>query len=382
LQISISEQQFRLEQARSVGRAAGVDYLLLTAPENLCYFSGFRTTLYTRFSGVVIPVAEGEPALIVPSLELRLALDPWWSPSWLTADRVVPYGPRDTYTGHLQALGALIPKGSALGVDALNYATFREIEGALKITRTVSLYDEVNTLKQIKSDSEIATLAQANQLAIRGMERAQAFLQAAAADGRQVTELDIALELELFARREGAESFGYPTLVSFGEKMLAPHSPPLRRAIPPGEVVRVAFGPVVDGYTGDVIRTFVLGAPPPHVLPLQEAFLEAQEACFAALKPGVAVQTLVAIVTDLYERRGVLSNWSRNIGHGLGMTIHEPPRILNGSEDVLREGMVLAIEPSLGAPGGGYAHCDVVRVTATGCEVLSPGLRGLVVITN
>jgi len=87
----------------------------------------------------------------------------------------------------------------------------------------------------------------------------------------------------------------------------------------------------------------------------------------------------MAAVRSVYVRRSLMNAWRNNIGHGLGLTIHEPPRVGGASQDVLGEGMVVAVEPSLAVPElGGYSHCDVLWITATGSELLTPGLRGIV----
>ena len=108
---------------------------------------------------------------------------------------------------------------------------------------------------------------------------------------------------------------------------------------------------------------------------------EAQNAVVDMLKPGLNSQELLKKVEEIYSKRGCLKNWSYNIGHGLALTIHEPPRIAGADQTVMKADMILAIEPSLGCPPyGAFAHCDGVRVTAEGAEWLSAGLRDLVVI--
>jgi Xaa-Pro aminopeptidase len=193
-----------------------------------------------------------------------------------------------------------------------------------------------------------------------------------------VTEIDIATEIDGFARAEGCDGFGYPTLVSFGRKMRAPHSPPLRRVIPPNQVIRVAFGPTYDGYSADVIRTFVIGEPEPLVYRLRDAFVEAQHACLTSLKPGATSPELLETVRGIYDRHDVTQFWGGSIGHGIGITIHEPPRVQKGDTTALPADAIVAIEPTVG--NAGYAQCDVARVTPVGGEWLAPCELDLVVI--
>ena len=374
------EWRARIAAAKQAGKAKGLDVLVLTAPENIYYYSGFRTMLYTRFCCVAIPTDDGDPALVIPDLDLRLALGDWWSPTWFAADRVKAYGPREAVSDHMVFVHEFVKPGARIGIDAMSFVAYMGLEATIPGLKAVSVYDELNSLKQIKSESEVAALARANQIASQGHENLKQYLTDRVKAGKETTEIDIAMEMDRFARSQGSDGFGYPTLVSFGEKMLAPHSPALNRQIPRDEIVRVAFGCAYEGYSGDVIRTYVIGKPSAVVEKLTKAYLEAQLACFDLIKPGVTNQDLVDLCTRIYTKHDVMAYWRGGIGHGLGMTIHEPPRLQTGAVGELKQNMVIAVEPSLAGPDGSYAHCDVVRVTATGCENLSPGMFGLVVI--
>jgi len=380
VKVDESEWRERIIAAKKVAESKGLDLLLLTSPENIYYYSGFRTTLYTRFCCVVIPVGDEEPALIIPSVDVSLALRDWWSPTWYPEDRVRVYGPSRAVTDYMVFVREFVSPGSRIGIDSMSFAAYLEMEDRIPGLRAVPVHNELNGQKQVKSETEIAALRQANKIAVDAHGNLKDYLAKRARAGQETTELDVALEMDRFAKSQGADGFGYPTLVSFGEKMLAPHSPPLRRVIPKNTVVRVAFGCTYEGYTADVIRTYVIGDPPPAVVKLAEAFLAAQQACFDLVKPGVTTEDLVDACTKVYTARGVLDAWDGPVGHGVGLTIHEPPRMQLGASGRLVENMTVAIEPSLRSPEGGYAQCDVVRVVAAGCENLSPGMRGLVVI--
>lgn len=353
-----------------------VDAVLCTSPENIYFFTGFRTMLYTRFTAVLVRLDRpDDPVLLALSVDRRLIEDRVWSPIWIS--RVAYHGtdplpdvapsPAAALTPHLTGI-------RRLGVDSLRLSELEEVRQAAPGVEIVQVAPLVDSLKLIKQAQEVEYLRRANLLAMRGMEQARAMLGAG-----PVTELEIAVRLEAEARLAGADGFGYPTLVSCGAKMAAVHSPALPRPVEPGQPLRIAFGPMVQWYTADVVRTLCLGEPPGELVRLQDGFLEAQEAVIRLIRPGVAVPELMAAVRAVYERRNLLGYWRNNIGHGLGLTIHEPPKIGGASRMALDKGMVVAIEPSLMIPGfGGYAHCDVVHVTETGCELLTPGLRGIV----
>jgi Xaa-Pro dipeptidase len=116
-------------------------------------------------------------------------------------------------------------------------------------------------------------------------------------------------------------------------------------------------------------------------MPLKEAYFEAMEAVFEKLRPGVRSSELLKKVEEIYRRRGCLKNWLNSIGHGIALTIHEPPRIAGTDDTAMQENMLLAIEPLLFCPPyGALAHCDGVRITAQGCTLLSSKMRDIITV--
>ncbi|MBI5879074.1 MAG: aminopeptidase P family protein [Chloroflexi bacterium] len=366
----------RRAQALAAQVAASVDAVLCTAPENIYFFSGFRTMLYTRFSGVIVRMDRpAEPALIVSSIDRLLIQQRVWSPPWVTT--VAYHGTEPLPDVAATPSAALAPHMAGvrrLGVDSLKLTDLDEVKAAAPGVEIVPLNSAIEGLKELKGPDEIGWMRRANALAVRGIETARDMLNAG-----PVTELELAVRLESEARLGGADGFGYPTLVSFGAKMGAAHSPALPRKVEASQPLRIAFGPAVEGYTADIVRTFCLGEPPALLTRLQDGFREAQDACFNLLRDGARVPDMMAAVRAVYAKRDLLSYWRNNIGHGLGLTIHEPPRIGGTSKAVLATNMVVAIEPSLTAPGfGGYSHCDVLLVTPNGADLLTPGFTGIV----
>ena len=196
-----------------------------------------------------------------------------------------------------------------------------------------------------------------------------------------ITEVELAAELNYCALESGAEAIFYPTLVSGGEKMLALHSPPLNRPIKKDELVRIALGLQLDGYGSDIVRHFCIGTMPTELEPLRKAYFEVRRIIADTIRPGLESADLLKLVVDLYRERGVVGHWLQSIGHGIALTIHEFPRIAGADSTVLRENMVLAIEPILALPPfGAIAHCDGIRVTADGCEWLSGRLTDITII--
>ena len=366
----------RILRLAELGKDQDLDWILCTLPENIFYFSGFRTMLYTRFIGVLVPVKEDrEPVLIASYIDRRLVQEKIWSPHWLK--ETVLWGPGAEYEDKtpFDALKHFLNPGNRLGVDAIQYDFFRQLTEIFAGLEVVDLQQGILNIRMVKDAEEIKSISSAYQLAMKVMAKIPEWLQ------KPMTEIELAAKMTHMATLEGADGALFPTLVSCGEKMLAYHSPPLPRPLKPNELIRIAFGPQIDGYGADVVRSFCIGKPPKEVLPKKDAFFEAQNAVISMLRPGVSSTELLGKVEAVYTQKGCLANWGCNIGHGLALTIHEPPRIAGTDRTVMHENMILAIEPGLSCPPyGAFAHCDGVRVTAEGSERLSDGMMDLVVV--
>jgi Xaa-Pro dipeptidase len=371
-----------LKSRRSLALAAKVnarvDAVLCTNPENIYYFTGFRTILYTRFVAVLIRMDCLEsPILIVSTTDQRMIEDRIWSPPWIS--EIVFHGP-DQKPGVLPspeaALASHLEGVARIGVDSLRLVEVDQLHRAAPNLEVIQVSNQIDEVRLVKEEQELAFLRQANLLAMQGMDTVSKLLEAG-----PVTEIEIAVQLDSDARLAGADGFGYPTLISSGGKMAALHSPPLNRKVEPDQALRVAFGPAVEGYTADVVRTFSLGNPPHEIMRLQDGYLAALEKLFNMIRPGVKADSLLASVEEIYVQWGIHQYWKILIGHGIGLTVHEPPRMVAGSQAVLTEGMVIAVEPYLVMPGlGGYAQCDVVVVKESGPEILAPGKQGLILV--
>jgi Xaa-Pro dipeptidase len=369
-------QNVRIRRLIDVGKERGLDWILCVLPENIFYFSGFRTMFYTRFIGVLVPVREErEPVLIASFIDHRLVVDKIWSPHWLQETLIWGPGLEYAHKTPWDALQVYLKPGVKLGVDAIQYDLYEQLLQLFPGLTVVSLQSQILDLRMVKTQEEIDKVRAAFVLTEKVLARVPEWLQ------HPMSEMDLAAEIDHVALKEGAEAMFYPTLVSCGAKMMAYHSPPLRRPIVENELIRIALGIQIDGYGSDMVRSFCKGRPPADVLPLKDAFFEAQEAILGMLRPGVTSSELLAKVGQLYENRGCLKNWSWNIGHGLALTIHEPPRIAGADQTVIREGMILAIEPGLACPPfGAFAHCDGAVVTGNGCERLSSVMKDLVIV--
>jgi Xaa-Pro aminopeptidase len=186
------------------------------------------------------------------------------------------------------------------------------------------------------------------------------------------TELDVAIDLEFTMRRLGAEAASFPPIVAAGPHGALPHARPRDTEIPAGTLVVVDWGALLDGYASDCTRTFATGEPDPRDRAVYETVLEAQEAALAAVRPGPTGREVDAVARDVIDAAGHAEHFGHGLGHGVGLEVHEGPRLSKQGDVALRAGMVVTVEPGIYVPGAvGVRIEDLVAVTEDGHEVLN-----------
>jgi Xaa-Pro aminopeptidase len=207
-------------------------------------------------------------------------------------------------------------------------------------------------------------------------------LQSLVAAGR--TEREVARAIEGAIETAGFSAPAFPTIVASGPHSARPHARPTDRRLQPGDLVVLDFGGVLDGYCGDLTRTAAIGPVSARAQALYEAVREAHAAAIAAVRPGVLASDVDAAARASLASRGVGEAFLHGTGHGLGLDLHEAPRLGRPDADRaehLAAGMVCTIEPGVYVEGtGGVRLEDDVLVTAEGCEVLTDAPRELLVL--
>jgi Xaa-Pro aminopeptidase len=192
-------------------------------------------------------------------------------------------------------------------------------------------------------------------------------------------ERDIAAELDYQMRLHGAEKPAFDTIVAAGVRSALPHSQPTSRRLEENDLLLIDMGACLDGYMSDMTRMAFLGIPTKRVRTLYGAVLEAQMAGIDAVRPGVTAARVDGAAREVLKRHGLDREFVHSTGHGLGLEIHEGPRIGKKDQTVLRAGMVITIEPGAYIDRfGGVRIEDTVLVTANGCEVLTPTTKEFV----
>jgi Xaa-Pro aminopeptidase len=265
-------------------------------------------------------------------------------------------------------------KGWAIGIEA-DHITVAEkkrlvklLPSSIRLRNTSAL---VERARMVKDKEELGLIRTAVQLGATLLDRAIEVLKPG------VKESEVAAEMEYAARRAGAEAMSFPTIIASGARSALPHGRATEQAVRPKGFVVCDFGVILAGYCSDQTRTVWVGSPSgtkgKEAQSAYEAVREAQEAAITAVRPGVRAGEVDEAARKVLRRAGLGRYFTHSTGHGVGLEIHESPRIAAGQEEVLQAGMVITIEPGIYFPGKwGVRIEDMVAVNESGCEVLTP----------
>ncbi len=265
---------------------------------------------------------------------------------------------------------------SRLGFETagVSFKTHEEL-AALQGPELIPMGEVVEVLRWPKDEDEIALVERAQELTDDAFDR----LLTKLTEG--VTERQASLDLEVAMREAGAERIAFDSIVAFGESAAEPHHRPTDRRLARGDMVKLDFGCVVDGYHSDMTRTVAFGEPDPRVREIHEVVRSAQAAGIEAVGPGVTGDAADRAARAVIEQAGYGDRFGHSLGHGVGLEIHEGPGLRAGSKDVLPTGAVVTVEPGVYLPGlGGVRIEDMVVVTEDGCRALPRSSRELQVL--
>lgn len=229
----------------------------------------------------------------------------------------------------------------------------------------------ISALRMVKDQVELALMQKAALLGCRLFEEMLPRMVAGS------TEMSLAAELEFLARGLGAEGMSFETIIASGPRSALPHGRASQAKLPRKGFVTMDFGVILNGYCSDMTRTVHMGAPGREERAAYDAVLEAQEAGVAAVKPGVTCGEVDEAARSVLRRAGLGKYFTHSTGHGVGLEIHEQPRLAAAQPMRLEPGMVVTIEPGVYLPGKfGIRIEDMVAVTPGGNRVLTPVTKG------
>jgi len=261
-------------------------------------------------------------------------------------------------------------RGWTIGLEAEHFTIAEENRLTQIKPAGVRLKDApslIERTRMIKDSDELQRIRAAVALGAKLFDRAVEVIRPG------VKETEVAAEMELAARRGGAEEMSFPTIIASGARSALPHGRASEQAIARGGFVVCDFGVILSGYCSDQTRTVWVGPVPKDARPAYEAVREAQQAAIDAVRPGIPTGEVDAAARKVLRKAGLGRYFTHSTGHGVGLEIHEMPRVADGQREILQPGMVITIEPGVYFPGKwGVRIEDMVAVTASGCEVMTP----------
>lgn len=258
--------------------------------------------------------------------------------------------------------------------NRISFEEYQQLKSGGDI-RLKPLEGVVEEIRMVKSPAEIATIRASVLLNSAALEQALEHFRPS------MTEVDFAAEIEYRMRLLGADGTAFQTIVASGQRSALPHAHPTDHPIESDQLLLVDMGANVAGYASDMTRTHAVGKLAAKVRRMYRAVLESQLAAIDAVKPGILCASIDRVARRVLGSHGLDKLFIHSTGHGLGLEIHERPRIGRRERTVLEPGMVITVEPGVYEEGlGGIRIEDTVVVTAQGCEVLTPTGKELVVL--
>jgi Xaa-Pro aminopeptidase len=284
----------------------------------------------------------------------------------------VVLAPADPVAGAVRVLGDA-PGAVGFEPAGLTWAAGASLLAAVPTARPAPPL--VEALRQVKDEAELAAMRAAAAAGTAALGDLLGELRPG------VTERETALALELALRRHGGEGLAFDPIVAFGEQSAEPHHHPNDRPLAPGDLVKLDFGASVGGYRSDMTRTLVLGPVSARQRQLHDLVRAAQAAGLAALRPGVSGGEIDRACREVIEAAGLGAAFSHPTGHGVGLEIHEAPRVRAGAGGSIQAGTPLTVEPGVYIPGfGGVRIEDLAIVRPGGHELLTTATKDLLVL--
>ncbi|WP_068775273.1 Xaa-Pro peptidase family protein [Paenibacillus sp. FJAT-26967] len=355
-------QERRLEKLRQTMQQKGLPAVLITSSINRRYLTGF-----TGSAGVVVVTKES--AVLLTDFRYMVQA-PQEAAGYEVTDHKGKIG--QTVLGILNKQGI---KAIGFEENDLTYAGYSSYTDDLQGVEFIPTGGIVEKLRVIKDDTELAIMQEAADLADRTFSYILTRIRAG------VSEKQIALDIEMFIRENGGTSSSFDTIVASGERSALPHGVASDRILQQDEFVKLDFGALYKGYCSDITRTVVLGKPSEKHKEIYGIVLEAQLNCVDNLRAGMTGSEGDALCRDIIAQHGYADNFGHSTGHGLGMEVHENPRLAKGYPVILEPGMVVTVEPGIYIPGfGGVRIEDDVIIEPEGIRLLTHSSKEFITI--
>ena len=343
-----------------------IDGVLIESPENRRYFTGFPSS-----AGILIATKEGS-VFLTDSRYIEAAASQIFCCEVLEQKKLEE---------QLPALaGKLNCKNLAFETSRVTVARARRLAkmlGAIRLADDDRADKIIERLRMRKTEAEVEKIKAAQKIT----ESAFDYICNLIKPG--VSERDIALELDYFMLKNGANALAFETIIASGVNSSKPHAVPSDKTIESGDFVTLDFGAAVDGYRSDMTRTVAVGAVSEKQQKIYNIVLAAQRATLDTFKPGVSCKAADAAARDIIRDAGFGSFFGHGTGHGVGLEIHEEPTLSPNGAGELEPGHVVTAEPGIYLPGEfGVRIEDMALITADGCENLTNSTKELLVVSG
>lgn len=345
----------RRERLRRLLRQEKVDGMLVTSFTNVTYLTGFS----------------GDDSYFLVSLDGEVILsDPRYDTQLEEECSDVAAHIRPPGEGMLRAIEYRVKKAAirrlAIEADSMTVGLHDQLVKTLGDVEIVPVKGLVEQLRMIKDKEEVDRTRKALEIARRGFEVIRSSLR----PGK--TEKEVAAELEYQMRLFGARGYAFSSIVAAGPRAALPHAVPTDAVIGDQDFILFDWGACEDLYRSDLTRVLHLGKISPKYRRIYQIVLEAQTAAIEAVRPDITCKEVDDVARQIITKAGYGKYFGHGLGHGLGLDVHEAPRLAVGSDTVLKPGMIVTVEPGIYLPGwGGIRIEDDVLVTRSGVEVLS-----------
>lgn len=346
------DRSSRIQRVRKGLDFDQLEALLITDLSNIYYLSGFRGS---------------DGALYLTPEESTLLVDGRYGAQ---AKDQAPDCNVEIYSKKLPAISKAIKssKAKTIGFEAgsMTVSVYQALMEKTKGTIWKPVSDWYAEIRAVKDDQEQKLLRHANQVVDESFHEVLPLIR------EGITEQDIAVELEYRMQKKGAEDVSFPILVASGERSALPHALPTSKKLKKGEICFVDFGGIFDGYHTDQTVPFCIGDPDPKWEKIHSIVKEAHDRAIDAVCDNVKCAELDLIAREYIQKNGFGDYFNHSVGHGVGVDVHEYPRLSPGSSCMLKTGMTFTIEPGIYIPNqGGIRIEDTLLLTDRGVEFLT-----------
>jgi Xaa-Pro aminopeptidase len=345
----------RRDKIRSRLRKKQLDALLVTSFTNVSYLTGFTGDdsylLVTAKHDIVLSDERYTTQLEEECPDLELSIRG-------PGKKMLSSVQREIASAKVKRLG--------FEADSMTVALHDALNEAVKLCDLIACLGWVEQLRIVKDRNEIARTRVACEQARRAFEVVRASLTP------DMTELAVAADLEYQARRFGGKCLSFPAIVAAGPRAALPHASPTLQRLSESDFTLIDWGVNEGQYVSDLTRILVTGKISPKLQKVYRVVLRAQLAAIKAIRPGVSCESVDSVARKIITKAGYGKQFGHGLGHGVGLDIHEAPRLTLGQSTLLKAGMIVTVEPGIYLPGwGGVRIEDDILVTKTGHEVLT-----------